>query len=266
MPDVLDLPELPAVAEFAGRGPLRWPLQSFMEGVRRVRERWPKRVLGDYSFQLIRFWYVKCLIERDLEERPRPCRIVDMGSERGMTRVFCGGVKGATWTGLDLRQRKIDATLGMYDELIQSDFDTPLPLADNSADFAVFLHVIEHLPRPGFTLGEIARVLKPGGLLVAASPVLPMPLALIREAQFRAQFRRGTRQPGSHVRVFWPRRWKASLRRAGLEPELVRGGYLTRWASSPLENLRWWVRLNQAWGAVAPFFGNEVLVAARKPV
>jgi SAM-dependent methyltransferase len=43
-------------------------------------------------------------------------------------------------------------------------------LPDESADVVVMLHVIEHLPDPAQTLGEIHRVLKPGGHLVIETP------------------------------------------------------------------------------------------------
>lgn len=41
-----------------------------------------------------------------------------------------------------------------------------LPVADGSVDVVVFTEVIEHLVRPELAVGEIARVLRPGGHLV----------------------------------------------------------------------------------------------------
>jgi SAM-dependent methyltransferase len=47
-----------------------------------------------------------------------------------------------------------------------------LPLADASLDCVVLLEVLEHLEHPRRALGEIARVLKPGGRLLLSMPFL----------------------------------------------------------------------------------------------
>ncbi|MBI5779284.1 MAG: methyltransferase domain-containing protein [Planctomycetes bacterium] len=43
-------------------------------------------------------------------------------------------------------------------------------LADNSVDFVIFSHVLEHLPNPLKALKEFHRVLKPGGILYLGIP------------------------------------------------------------------------------------------------
>ena len=45
-----------------------------------------------------------------------------------------------------------------------------IPLAADSFDAALNVVVLEHLPRPDLALGEIARVLKPGGKLLLIAP------------------------------------------------------------------------------------------------
>jgi SAM-dependent methyltransferase len=45
-----------------------------------------------------------------------------------------------------------------------------LPLKDGSVDVIFILHVLEHLARPADCLAEALRVLRPGGLLVVATP------------------------------------------------------------------------------------------------
>ena len=47
---------------------------------------------------------------------------------------------------------------------------TALPFADNAFDVAVALDVLEHIPDHRAAAGEIARVLKPGGVLFATVP------------------------------------------------------------------------------------------------
>ncbi|RKZ78694.1 MAG: hypothetical protein DRR19_26030 [Candidatus Parabeggiatoa sp. nov. 1] len=47
-----------------------------------------------------------------------------------------------------------------------------LPIADNSIDSVLLLDVLEHLPRPEDCFSEIARVLKPTGVLVLQVPFI----------------------------------------------------------------------------------------------
>ncbi len=47
-----------------------------------------------------------------------------------------------------------------------------LPFPDDSVDAVLLLEVLEHLPDPRAALGEIARVLKPGGTLLLTMPFL----------------------------------------------------------------------------------------------
>ncbi len=50
-----------------------------------------------------------------------------------------------------------------------------LPFPDDSVDAVLLLEVLEHLPDPRAALGEIARVLKPGGTLLLTMP-FPYPV------------------------------------------------------------------------------------------
>jgi SAM-dependent methyltransferase len=58
-----------------------------------------------------------------------------------------------------------------------------IPLADSSADLVLLGHVIEHLYHPMLVLREIARVLKPGGALVATTDNALMLHGLVNQLQ-----------------------------------------------------------------------------------
>jgi SAM-dependent methyltransferase len=50
--------------------------------------------------------------------------------------------------------------------------DEALPFPDASFDTALLSDVVEHLPRPGATMAEVARVLRPGGCVILNTPFL----------------------------------------------------------------------------------------------
>ena len=54
-------------------------------------------------------------------------------------------------------------------EVVQGDIEA-MPFADQSFCTVVCTEVLEHVPYPGTALGEIRRVLRPGGLLIGSVP------------------------------------------------------------------------------------------------
>ncbi|MDF3066861.1 MAG: hypothetical protein K0R38_2462 [Polyangiaceae bacterium] len=73
-----------------------------------------------------------------------------------------------------LRSRGYEVTPVDYepvtDECLQVDANQRLPFEDGSFDLVWCSEVIEHLNDPAFSLGELRRVTKPGGLLVLTTP------------------------------------------------------------------------------------------------
>jgi SAM-dependent methyltransferase len=77
-------------------------------------------------------------------------------------------------TGVDISEHAIAHAAGQYGDrenlqFIQGDCQN-LPLPDASVDVAVSLETIEHIEEQEAFVGELRRVLRPGGLLVMSSP------------------------------------------------------------------------------------------------
>jgi SAM-dependent methyltransferase len=223
-----------------------------------------------YPVRAIRYWMTRELIREELERRAADgegdALVVELGCSMGHVRRFVGDVRGlGGWIGLDFNaSAEAEALSAGITSFMAADFDDPLPVTDGSADIVVFIHVLEHLPRPDFTLREIARVLRPGGILVAGSPVAPWPVSSFRDWVLKRKLAAGKIQRGGHIHALSRPRWRRLLMSAGLAPEFMNGAFLFRSSGSPLENSRAWFRLNVAWGSLFPALGNEIYLTARK--
>lgn len=93
---------------------------------------------------------------------PAGATVLDIGARDGGLRAFLPA--GVTYQGIDIAPEFARA-----DVLIQ-DISKGIPFPDGSYDFVFCIEVLEHVPNPFGTLGEIHRVLKPGGVLVLSVP------------------------------------------------------------------------------------------------
>ncbi|HHO50010.1 MAG TPA: class I SAM-dependent methyltransferase [Deltaproteobacteria bacterium] len=83
--------------------------------------------------------------------------------------------RGHDVTGVDIDPGRFASTIASFDlSVVQCDIEhEPLPLPSDTWDVAVFNELFEHLRiNPIFTLREVRRVLKPGGLLLLSTPNL----------------------------------------------------------------------------------------------
>lgn len=227
----------------------------FSEELRRTR----------YPVKALRYWWMHCVIEEEVGRLGKPATIADVGCDRGIIKRFIPPIKNARWLGLDIDTNREGIHLAKYDELIRCDFDEGLPLPDESVDIAICSHVLEHLPRPEFTMNEIARILRPGGMLLVGVPVAPKFIAHFREKQFAKELKSGKRKHGQHIHVFWVNRLRRLAEQCGLQVEFSTGTALIRKKGSRLENYAFWIRINQIWAAMFPSLGQELCVQIRKP-
>ena len=218
-----------------------------------------------YPLRFLRYWQAHCAIVEYQAEVNRKIDLVDLGCERGLLKLMAGDEINAQWTGLDWNLSRPSLERAGYDHLHSADFDKPLPLPDNSADVVVSLHVFEHLPRPEFTISEIQRILKPGGIFLMGTPVVPKFAAPIGEKRYQNELARGKRWAGKHINKFYPQRAKRLIEEAGMELDWLTGSYFLRTSGHGLENFRAWIRLNQAWGAAFPSLGQEMYLHPGNP-
>lgn len=218
-----------------------------------------------YPLRFLRYWQAHMAIVEFQSKVGRKIDLVDLGCERGLLKILAGDDIDAHWVGLDWNLSRPSLQGAGYDELKNADFDKPLPLEDGVADVVVSLHVFEHLPRPDFTVSEVARVLKPGGIFLMGTPVVPKFAASIGEKRYQDELKRGKRWAGKHINKFYPERARKLMNNAGLEVDWLSGSYFLRTSGLGLENFRPWIRLNQAWGSVFPSLGQEMYVQAHKP-
>jgi SAM-dependent methyltransferase len=218
-----------------------------------------------FPVRVLRYWWLNLVIQGEVKRIFGPVTVVDVGCDRGITKRLTSPIAGAKWIGLDIDTSRGGIESAHYDELVQCDFDEGLAVPDGVADIVICSHVLEHLPRPEFTMSEINRIMKPGALLLVGVPVAPKFLAKIRQRQFDRQLALGTRLPGQHVRVYWPERLEGLASDTGFETEFSSGTAMIRKKGSWLEDHAAWIRFNQVLAGLFPAWGQEICMQLRKP-
>ncbi|HEX6867305.1 MAG TPA: class I SAM-dependent methyltransferase, partial [Candidatus Limnocylindrales bacterium] len=102
-----------------------------------------------------------------------PRRVVDLGCGRGdSVEAFRAHDPGIDWVGVDIAdsieavaRRRTDARFVTYD-------GSTVPLPEASVDCVFSSQVLEHVPDPRAHLGEVARILRPGGTLIGSTSQL----------------------------------------------------------------------------------------------
>ena len=136
-------------------------------------------------------------------------RVLDLGCRSGaLTRHF---LEGNSVVGLDVDPAALEKAAALGIEPVQANVEKPLPFEDATFDVVVAGELFEHLQFPDALVGEIRRVLRPGGVLVGSVPNA-------FRVQSRLRFLRG-RPPEddpTHLRMFSPTALRELL--AGFEP------------------------------------------------
>lgn len=217
-----------------------------------------------YPFRALRYWWAAAALAEEGRQSREPLRVLDAGCQGGFLKRFADVEFVAHWTALDCRLDHPLLPEAGYDAVVAADLEQALPFDPAAFDAIVSLHVFEHLRAPEGTLRELARVLRPGGVVLLGFPTMPGWLAPLREAQHRRGLAAGRRPAWGHQQVFYPARVRRMAVAAGLEVELLSGSHFFRRTGAWMENSPAWVRLNQWWGGLCPSLGSELCVALRK--
>jgi SAM-dependent methyltransferase len=105
---------------------------------------------------------------------PERGRVVEVGSGEGkILRTLARHHPDLELHGCDIRTPEVPPDVYQAHRMGR---DIPLP--DGSMDAVLFADVLEHVPDPRHLLAEAARVLRPGGRLVACIPIEGEPISL----------------------------------------------------------------------------------------
>ncbi len=108
-------------------------------------------------------WYLEQWITELAASIPAGSRVLDAGAGRCPYRRLFSHVEYQT---ADFCQ--VDKEYGQIDFVCNLE---TIPAASEQYDFVLCTQVFEHLPRPHVVIGELYRLLKPGGKLFASAPL-----------------------------------------------------------------------------------------------
>lgn len=185
----------------------------------------------------------------------------------GGTLVDVGCGTGALWQVLrPAFGRYVGVDLVKYDgfpldaEFVTGNLDDgPLPLADDYADVVASVETIEHLENPRAFMRQLARVVKPGGVVIVSTPnqlSLLSKLTLVVKNQFNA-FQEAPGLYPAHLTALLEIDLLRIARECGLAEPTIRYTNSGRIPFTPIS----WPR----WLRGRPFSDNVILIA-RKPV
>ena len=151
-------------------------------------------------------------------------RVLEIGCGGGDTLAYLQAQDRCRWTcGVEVFPAAAEAARGRLDDVYEGNIEQiDLPVAPASLDVVLCLDVLEHLIDPWSTTSRLARLLKPGGVLIASIPNVRhfrvvMPL-LFRGRWDYAQFGLMDR---THLRFFTKHSATQLLRQAGLRVDAV---------------------------------------------
>jgi SAM-dependent methyltransferase len=152
-------------------------------------------------------------------------RVLEVGCGSGDTLAYLQASGRCRWTcGVELFPEAADTARGRLDEVYEANIEQmELPIAPSSLDVVLCLDVLEHLIDPWTTASRLARLLKPGGVLIASIPNVRH-FRVVLPLLFRGRWEYGNfgLMDRTHLRFFTEQSATQLLRQAGLRVDAVR--------------------------------------------
>lgn len=133
---------------------------------------------------------------------------LDIGSANGALAIELAKTGAKKMYGIDLAQgfinkagKKAKEDKLKNVEFIQADA-RKLPFEDNFFDFATCVEVLEHVPNFEKAIGEVKRVLKPGGTFVITVPNSLNPVEILHQLK-HLLFYIFKKEPITHINLFF---------------------------------------------------------------
>lgn len=149
-----------------------------------------------------------------IKHRPMTGKLLDVGCSTGL---FLNAMRESGWDveGVELNQYAVEYARKTFGLTIYQGTLEEVNFPDASFDVITLWDVLEHVHNPRITLSEIARILKPGGLLALS---LPNPHSL--EARLFGKYWVGWDRP-RHLHIFPPPVLENYLTNAGMEIKTI---------------------------------------------
>ena len=96
-------------------------------------------------------------------------RCLDLGSDNGVVSLLLRR-QGGTWASGDLTPETVDAIRSLVGTDVHLVEENVLPFRDAEFDVVVVADMLEHVHDEEAFMGEVARILKPGGRLIVNTP------------------------------------------------------------------------------------------------
>lgn len=197
-----------------------------------------------------------------LEPEPRG-RLLDLGCAAGELAAVLGE-RGWKVDGVE-RERALAeaaATRGIPVSVVDVDVAT-LPFGAATFDAAVAGEVIEHVIDTDHVLGELARVVRPGGCLLITTPNLASLENRVRLLFGRYPMWMDHRVPGAgHLRYYTPRVLERHLATHGFTVERHVGNWVPLLPQRWVDDRRWpWLAKTGDWW---PSLAMDIVMKARR--
>ncbi len=123
-------------------------------------------------------------------------RCLDLGSDNGVISLLLRA-RGGSWASADLTDEAVESIRGLVGSDVHKTDGIRLPFPDASFDRVVVVDMLEHAPDEAAFARELARLTRPGGLLIVNTPHLkPTLLRRLRHAIGQTDEKHGHLRPG----------------------------------------------------------------------